>query len=140
MSTLTSEIQTLFNTCLRPTKLAMFMSTSEESDFKCIFSSNRYYKENLDYPIYNLGPLLRILITKTQILAESSLEKLYLNTPNEICYIHEWTDLSKKVFIFNFENIEHFNNNMFDQLILESKDKLEQIFHTAYYQNLRDKK
>ena len=127
------ELNQIFSEALSPLKINIFFNSSKDMDFSCLFSSHDNYKRASSYSVYNILPLLRILIKKNDILSEDLLSNFYDNAPFELCYIHEWNDHSKKVFIFSLESLSHFDQVKLNSIIKNETQKLDQVLQKLFF-------
>lgn len=129
----TQDLERIFSKSVKPLRLAIFFNSSELSNYDCLYSTNPLYKNKETLSVYSIPPLLRTLISKNQILAEEELLNLYENSPCEVCYIHEWNDHSKKIFIFNFDELDIFDVDEFNQTLVENKSDMDKVFQKIYH-------
>lgn len=129
----TRDLENIFAKSVKPLRLAILFNTSELSDYDCLYSTNPLYKKKDTLSVYSVPPLLRTLISKNKILEEDELLNLYENSPCEVCYIHEWNDHSKKIFIFNLDDLDSFDVNEFNKTLIQSKLELDKVFQKIYH-------
>jgi hypothetical protein len=113
--------------------LSIFASTSEHQDYKCLFSNNKVYNQKTLYTVYDIPPLLRLLLTKNEVLSEKDLLGLYENTHHQVCFIQEWNDHVKKVIIFNLDELTYFDEEKFNEILENQSQRINKVFQKAFH-------
>ena len=115
----------------RPLSFSMIYCYNDLLGFE-VFSSNlpEYVEGNL-YPIYDIVPLMRLLLMKEQALGPNLEEQLYEQQGNStICKVLSWLPQQKRVILFKLDKLDHFDENLFADLL--QKDQLTTQFDQLY--------
>jgi hypothetical protein len=106
MTEIAKEMQALTEKALGPIQSAFFFSTDEYHPYTCIHSSITSYREDKMYSIYDLFSLIRVLAIKAELWSDELRDKYYQQSNNEIAFVLEWDEHSKKVLLLNIENAQ----------------------------------
>ena len=128
------SLNRIFSTILGQVCVAIFSNTHLNHPFRCLYSSNKEYAQGEIISLYKIDSLVRILCEKSKVLAQTELHQLYNHSEkDEICFILEWEDHIKKIFIFNIEQTLDLNINEFIEKINSEKEAMRIIFQKVYF-------
>lgn len=131
MNKIEQELKSLFSNSIEPLKVSLFCSNNEYDDFLCSFSNCSKYKTGEKKSLYELNPLIRVLSLKTQILSNTLINRVYLEEDKTLCFILEWKNYAKKIFLFDIENLVVFEDKEFTETLDNNKNMLFNIFQTS---------
>lgn len=117
-----SELINFFKDILKPLKIAY--ATSEDSFLNFVFHiSNIDTIKPSTLSVYEIPSLMRVLLTKENILPEEEILKIYPNDEKQICYILEWGK-RKSIVIFSLKEATIFADHFFSKDLLNKRETL----------------
>lgn len=122
-----SELTNFFKDIIKPLKIAYATCEDEFLNFKVHLSNI----DNINlgtFSTYEIPSLMRVLLTKENILPEESILEIYPNQEKQICYILEWGK-RKSILIFSLKDATLFADHLFSKDILNKRDNLLKILH-----------
>ena len=93
-----------FETVVSPVEIVLFNCLDPIIGFECFYSSSSEYIVNDYYSLYNLSPLLRVLLLKEEIASEEIIEKIYEIDSGFFCKILHWSQFQKRVVFVKVED------------------------------------
>lgn len=122
-----SELRIFFKDIIKPLKIAYATCEDDFLNFKFHLSNIDNINQGI-FPTYEIPSLMRVLLTKENILPPESILELYPNEEKQICYILEWGK-RKSILIFCLKNATLFADHLFSKEILNKRDILLKILH-----------
>ncbi len=120
------DLENFFCDMISPLNIKYLQCSDSWLNFKTVFATNI---EELDTvtSVYNIPSLMRVLLEKSNIINEQSINELFTGNSTEICFILDWST-QKKILVFSLDGAKHFADMQFSKEIILAREYLIELF------------
>lgn len=123
-----TELVNFFKSTIVPLKMAIGTCFDEHLNFHFKHSNISEYKDQ-NICVYEIPCLMRILLSKTNVISEDSIIELFADTKKEFCFILEWGK-KKTILIFSILEATSFADHQFTKDLTNKRELLLNIVNS----------
>lgn len=114
-------------------ELSFFFSRGGQSPYTCIYSETEDYKLSIDYLVYDIPELLRLMIIKKELMNDDLVNYYYKNSNNSLCLVLEWNELVRKV--VRISSSKELDIIDLQEQIADKKELISGFFKKSYFKH-----
>ncbi len=133
---LVNELQKLIGDVAFPVKFSYLFSPGEDHQFQVVFSNvNKNYKTDSTMDIYTIKPLMRILLDKSETMAEELVDEIFYDDQEagDLCQVIDWNDYSRQIVLWHTSEMDNFDSSKFAKQVGECQESVFEIIRKIHF-------
>lgn len=118
-----SRLISLLEDSIAPLTISYFSPIDKYLNLKCHFSNFTKYNQNEVYSVYNIKSVLRVLLLKSGIVEEQTIEEVFKVDSDEFCVVLGDND-SSDFLVFSTEKLTTFKDQQLIKMISKNLNEI----------------
>lgn len=118
---------------------SLFFNSYEAENFQLISTNSNIFSEKESYRVYEIPVLLRTLLDQSGTLS-SQVQSEYFQSNDEFCFLLEWTDQSRIIFVFHGIQPDLIDGEKVISFFKNKTDDLKSYFQMFFFEQKLNKK